>query len=621
MGQLFTDLFTDNPGVDLVDHVGGVAWRPHPDYSGTFRSLTAWVISNPLDPAEGLFYGDAMPSTADVVARFSFDTVGTSPPDNAAGFAYRIQLDDKSYYRVRRNGANWVLEKVVNGAITQLASTATPIWASGERIQCVLAAIGSKHFVWLQNVTSSVTATMTATDSSILSAGYFGIWGSGGGTASGSAPSQNVADGVRVVGSTAPPSSGAFEVGTNSISLTPTAATLTANGSNTLSVASVDETIPLLSLFASDALPYVATLTLPVVTLAGDFAFGTYVLETLPELTLTGVVLTGSTVDEILPSFQLDAQIDSGNVGTVSETLPVVQIIAATGVSVIETLPELTSAGVIATGNLATVGETLPALDMAGAGIATSLYAIVENLPSLGMSAVLLPGNRGTVAEQLPSFSASAFIFSGNFSTIAEALPALQLAATARSSSTNTGDSALPSLQMFAEAVQTVSEALATSLSSPAQAWALNLRNEALSQYTNFALNSMTFFNGKYIGASDAGIVEIGVQATDGGTAIAGRVRTGAHDGDSSFLKRLPYLYVQLETTGDMTVSTITAEDGQRDYLLPWNNNPNIQQRRAHFGRGPKSQFWQVEFANRNGSYFRIPSFDTLQRRSHRRMQ
>ena len=182
---------------------------------------------------------------------------------------------------------------------------------------------------------------------------------------------------------------------------------------------------------------------------------------------------------------------------------------------------------------------------------------------------------------------------------------------------TATASNTLPAIQMVAEAIQTITEAIAAS-----SAWVLNLRNQGLTEYTNWAFNSLAYFNGKYLGAGEGGIFELGVQDHEDDTAdIPARFRTGKHDMDSSFLKRMPYGYLECEADGDVTVSTLTSEDGQRDYLVPWNGNTEVQNRRVNFGRGPKSKHWQFEFANRDGSHFRIVALDSMPRRSHRRVQ
>lgn len=395
-------------------------------------------------------------------------------------------------------------------------------------------------------------------------------------------------------------------------------------GSGTTALASeFINALPNIACDASDVLPYGANLTLPPLTSSAAGTFLTYVLETLPMQQLDGTILTGWVFDNDLPQIDALATQLNGSVSTAVQSLPVFTMQASTDSSVIETLPQLELAGVIAGGGLTALSETLPNifLDAQADGANVLNFKRGGILPvAVTLVAEVDSGSVAALDEELPSLQNSAFAFSGNYNTLAAALPLLQTTAIAYSGSTTAADNALPQLQSLAEAVQNVSEALASSLGSPSQAWVVNLRTSALTQY-DFTFNSMTLFNGKYIGASESGIVEIGTQDTDGGVPIVASARTGKHDFESAFMKRLERLYTQIATDGDMVVSTFTSEDGRRDYLLKWNQNAAIQQRRVPVGKGPKSMHWQFEISNRAGSNFRVPGMNILAKRVGRRVQ
>lgn len=385
------------------------------------------------------------------------------------------------------------------------------------------------------------------------------------------------------------------------------------------------EAVPVLTLVAQADAGSVGTIaeTMPAMSLSAVGGFATFIIETVPPLTLLASTSNGASVVEALPLLIGASTAIGGSVSTVDEVVPALVMASETGASAALQLPPLAAVGEIDAGTLADFDQTLPVLLLDFSGSSAATYSIDEvlTLGLLASSSTLLPGNKGDVAETITPYTLLAAGLSGNVGTLLQALPLLQVAASAYSGSTNAVDSTLPLLQVFAEAVQTVSEVLATSLGSPTQAWVLNLRNNALTEYTNFTFNSMTSFNGKYLGASESGIVEIGVQDTDGGTNVDATARTGKDDFESSFMKRVPRAYAQLATDGDVLVSTITSEDGKRDYLLPWNGNPNIQQRRIPLGRGPKAEHWQFEIANRNGSYFRLSALNILPQRTSRRVQ
>lgn len=386
--------------------------------------------------------------------------------------------------------------------------------------------------------------------------------------------------------------------------------------------------------------------TLPAPTLEATAQQEPYANITMPALsdwTLDIWVTAGTVVAARLPMPESSITVIAGGITTLAETLTAFTIEAASGADTRLEVPPLSLAATLAPGRNATAALTLPlptieatasaslnpgAAMSAGlflplptieaTAVQTEIYSVDVTLPAaVSLSAQVESGAVTTISVSLPVHTLSSTGLSGTVSTLLEALPALEAEASMLWAGTATVDQTLPAIQALAAAIQVTTDALGTP-----QAWVLNLRNLGLTEYTNWAFNSMTYFNGKYIGASEAGVIELGVQDhEDDTTDIPARFRTGKHDMDSSFLKRVPHGYLECEADGDVLVSTLTSEDGQRDYLVPWNGNDEVQNRRVNFGRGPKSKHWQFEFANREGSHFRVVALDSLPRRSHRRVQ
>jgi hypothetical protein len=381
-------------------------------------------------------------------------------------------------------------------------------------------------------------------------------------------------------------------------------------------------TLPAFTSEATSVTGEVATVaqTLPVATLDAVAQQEPYANVTMPALsswTLDIYVTAGTTFAVTMPRWVSEITVLTGGITTLEETVPAITAEIATGADAQLELPAPTIDAAAQAGSLATcvLALPLPTIEAVSAQAVTTAFA--ATLPLFSIEGQVEVGNTATIAVSLPVHTLSAAGLSGSVSTLLEVLPLLESEATMVWAGTATFDQTLPAIQALAVAIQVTTDALGAP-----QAWVLNLRNLGLTEYTNWAFNSMTYFNGKYIGASEAGIIELGVQDhEDGTTDIPARFRTGKHDMDSSFLKRVPYGYLECEADGDVLVSTLTSEDGQRDYLVPWNGNDEVQNRRVNFGRGPKSKHWQFEFANREGSHFRIVALDSLPRRSHRRVQ
>src|SRR5205085_2420586 len=114
----------------------------------------------PLDTDEALYVSNAA-ETADFDAQFQIGKWGAGAGDNFVGFCYRVQLGAKSYYRVRNDGTNWVLEKVIAGVVTVLGSVALPAVPASLGAPDVIDVHvqGNQHFVWITNATGSVSRT------------------------------------------------------------------------------------------------------------------------------------------------------------------------------------------------------------------------------------------------------------------------------------------------------------------------------------------------------------------------------------------------------------------------------------------------------------------------------
>ena len=136
------------------------------------------------------------------------------------------------------------------------------------------------------------------------------------------------------------------------------------------------------------------------------------------------------------------------------------------------------------------------------------------------------------------------------------------------------------------------------------------LKTRAVTEYTGFTFNSYANFDGRVLAASSSGIFELNSATADNTTDIDGVLRTGKHAYETSYLKRVPRLYLSYSApSGDLEVRTITSEDGRRRYLLRHNGITGVQQRRVPVGKGPKSKYWQFELANRAGSDFELDGF------------
>lgn len=198
-------------------------------------------------------------------------------------------------------------------------------------------------------------------------------------------------------------------------------------------------------------------------------------------------------------------------------------------------------------------------------------------LAPLKNAATLLSGANMSAANTLPAPVSEGTLFGAYLLSVDALLPALQ------------GSSA-------------ISAALAVQY----RTWVMNMRKGVLTEYENFNFNSFAFFNGMVLAAGPAGIFKLNEADKDVEAPIVWRFKTGKQDYESSFLKRVPRIYVEYRAEGDAEFTTITSEGGEQTYYLAENGIAEVQTRRVPVGRGAKSRRWQMEMKSVDGKDVKV---------------
>ena len=390
--------------------------------------------------------------------------------------------------------------------------------------------------------------------------------------------------------------------------------------------------LPQFTVFAQDQ----NNVSLPQLTLSASAPSGELggASGILPMFTVSGEGVPGNSSVAVLPAMTVEAGGVDGPGGESSSSLPAL-VAAAVGV----------------TEGLAAASIALPALavsadDGGGAGIVAPLMTVSASgetgwdgrfgsaLPLLAVSASGGTDGVAAGAPLLPALAVSGASSSGEVGAASVALRVIRIESAGQVGTTSTGVISVPRFRSSASGTTPsvasaaaelpaffVNAAGSAALANVWRTWVLNLHTRALSEYTGFQFNSYARFAGHVLAASSGGIFKLDTTKNDAGVSIASVVRTGVHDYDSSWLKRIPRLYVNYSTTGDVEVRTITSEDGRRRYLLPHNNVAGVQQRRVPVGKGPKSRYWQFEVANRDGADFALSSIVVYPTELRRRSQ
>ena len=146
---------------------------------------------------------------------------------------------------------------------------------------------------------------------------------------------------------------------------------------------------------------------------------------------------------------------------------------------------------------------------------------------------------------------------------------------------------------------------------------AMNLKNQALTQYTNYDFNSIVEHEGKVYGASESGLFTLDDASTDNGTAISAYFEFWIGDAGAINLKRIRALHFGFEANGNMTVE-ITDDDGtSKTYDITVEKTSTVGVagytqhgarvfiERTHIGR-----YWKAKVSNASGSDFSIDRID-----------
>lgn len=139
------------------------------------------------------------------------------------------------------------------------------------------------------------------------------------------------------------------------------------------------------------------------------------------------------------------------------------------------------------------------------------------------------------------------------------------------------------------------------------QAYSINLKNGALTEYTNFPFNHLVRFQGETVAFTGADAYLLGADDDDG-TAIDSVFELPPADFDTSKMKRMPYIYVGVKTDERLKVSAIADEQ----VTVASRTNTIGRTRRAKMARGIKGRHWAARVENTGGEHFAVDSVEYL---------
>ena len=358
----------------------------------------------------------------------------------------------------------------------------------------------------------------------------------------------------------------------------------------------------------------------------------------------------------------------AANVGTVALTLPTPVLVNGGGHTLALTLPLMEISVRGAAGGSAQAALTAPAPTMSATGLTGRVGAVVMALPApvlatngpagirlaiprptlmgAGVTGVLGEARIGVSRPVLTAVGTTEYAgaaaltlrpqleargVSGGAARTALTLRALALAARGSTGVVGGAQLTLPVVRLSAQGLREAVGAATLTLpmlhlqstghaagSGAHEAYVMHLEAQALTQYTNYAFNSMTQFNGVYLGASDDGIFAL-AGASDAGVAIDAVARVGVSDFGTSLLKRVLKAYVGYRADGDLELRITTDELTTRSYRLH-PTSAGMHGGAVKIGKGVHARYWQFEVANIDGADFTLNCVEITPNRLGRRV-
>lgn len=247
---------------------------------------------------------------------------------------------------------------------------------------------------------------------------------------------------------------------------------------------------------------------------------------------------------------------------------------------------------------------SVPKIGVLWSGSADPIGMLNVNLPRLGLSASGMIGQIGQINVVLPKISFSPSVAIGEAGTMSLSIPKLSFKLAGMSAIEGTLNITLP-----------MSKITFVTYSSTYLSMVLNIKNNALTEFSGYDFNSMCRFNGKNLGASAGHIFDLDSGTMDNGSMIAWNFRIPYINLEVKKKKRISQAWLSMKSSGDLIVTLVQPNGNEYEYDAD-GYEVTEDGIRVVFGRGIKSQYVALDVKGVNGSDIRLDTmrlnFDTF---------
>lgn len=121
--------------------------------------------------------------------------------------------------------------------------------------------------------------------------------------------------------------------------------------------------------------------------------------------------------------------------------------------------------------------------------------------------------------------------------------------------------------------------------------WAINTKNFATTEYTNYVFNSFAQMGNQYLGATSSGLFELD-GATDNGAAIIADIKSGLMQLGGSRFTSFKAAYLGVRGAGDFVLKLVTGDGTTYNYAVV---GKSMQTTKVHFGKGLRARYFSFE--------------------------
>ena len=338
--------------------------------------------------------------------------------------------------------------------------------------------------------------------------------------------------------------------------------------------------------------------------------YGAHGYMTFPSLSVASTLEERSiSTSMIFTSLEVESHINSGNKFSVAAVFPSLEVLAMGGGHGDCIFPALNVDSTALSGGLVSGDLILPLFE------SDSSISIEEKVggdlifPSIEVQSTIGAGWLINTDIMFPSVSAEAVIISGQMVTGDIVIPLFQVSSEIIPGTQSPGDHVLtgsvilPIFLLDATASQSASAPTYYPI-------VMTIETKAVVEYDNYGFNSMTFFNGKYLGANSTGIYDLDGDK-DAGANINAIMSSGIFDLHDGIIRKPREAYLSYRSDGILKVTITEDEDVEREYRLD-KAMETIHDKRLKIPRGvggrQRARFYQFKIENVSGADFDIDS-------------